>query len=88
MQDPRFLRKAMRATLEQQDACFEFLVQPRTTTSMSVERSMIEWDENESPFQKVATLTIPKQAFDLPAQDEFCANLSFSPWHARGIAEF
>lgn len=83
MQDPRFLRKAMRATLEQQDACFEFLVQPRTSTSMSVEHSMIEWNEGEAPFHRVATLTIPKQAFDLPAQDEFCENLSFSPWHAR-----
>jgi hypothetical protein len=50
--------------------CFEFLVQPRTTPSMSVEPSMIEWNEIESPFRKVATLTIPRQAFDLPAQDE------------------
>jgi hypothetical protein len=44
---------------------------------------MIEWDESDSPFHKVATVTIPKQAFDLPAQDAFCENLSFSPWHAR-----
>ena len=83
MQDPSFLRKAMRAALEQDDACFEFLVQPRTSTSMSVEHSMIEWNESEAPFHKVATITIPKQTFDLPAQDEFCENLSFSPWHAR-----
>lgn len=81
--DPTFLRKAMRATLEQDDACFEFLVQPRTSPSMSVERSMIEWKESEAPFHKVATITIPKQSFDLPAQHEFCENLSFSPWHAR-----
>lgn len=85
MRDPTFLRKAMRAVLEQQDACFEFLVQPRTSSSMSVERSMIEWKESEAPFHKVATITIPKQSFDLPAQHRFCENLSFSPWHA--IAE-
>ncbi len=83
MQDPGYLRKAMRAELEQGDACFEFLVQPRTSTSMSVEDSMIEWRETEAPFHKVATIAIPKQTFDLPAQDEFCENLSFSPWHAR-----
>ena len=82
-QDPSFLRKAMRAVLEQDEGCFEFLVQPRTSPSMSVEHSMIEWDDGEAPFHKVATITIPKQTFDLPAQDEFCENLSFSPWHAR-----
>jgi len=82
-QDPSFLRKAMRAALEQGDACFEFLVQPRTNPSMSVERSMIEWSEGEAPFHQVATLTIPQQMFDRPAQNEFCENLSFSPWHAR-----
>jgi len=81
--DPSFLRKAMRGALEQGDACFEFLVQPRTNPSMSVERSMTEWSESEAPFQRVATLTIPQQVFDRPAQDEFCENLSFSPWHAR-----
>jgi hypothetical protein len=82
-QDPSFLRKAMRAALAQGDACFEFLVQPRTNPSMSVERSMIEWSESEAPLHQVATLTIPQQTFDRPAQDEFCENLSFSPWHAR-----
>lgn len=82
MQDPTFLREAMRAALEQDAACFEFLVQPRTSSSMSVERSMIEWKESEAPFHKVATITIPKQIFDLPAQHQFCEKLSFSPWHA------
>lgn len=82
-QDPDSLRKAMRATLGQGDACFEFLVQPRTSSSMSVERSTIEWNESEAPFRRVAVLSIPQQTFDRPAQDEFCENLSFSPWHAR-----
>jgi hypothetical protein len=83
MQDPNFLRTAMREVLDQGDACFEFLVQPRTSPSISVERSMIEWKESEAPFYKVATITIPKQTFDLPAQHAFCENLSYSPWHAR-----
>ncbi len=82
MQDPDFLRNAMRTTLEQGDACFELLVQPRTNPAMDVERSMIEWKESEAPFYKVATLSIPKQSFDLPAQHAFCENLSYSPWHA------
>jgi hypothetical protein len=60
----------------------EFLVQPRTSERMEVEDSRIEWKEAQAPFYKVATIRIPQQAFDTPAQNEFCENLSFSPWHA------
>lgn len=81
-QHPSFLRKAMQERLNAEEGCFEFLVQPRTTPSMSVENSMVEWKEGEAPFIKVATITIPKQVFDKPAQHTFCENLSFSPWHA------
>jgi hypothetical protein len=77
-----FLRERLRATLQEGDACLEFLVQPRTSTSMSVEDSMTEWREQEAPFHKVATLHIPRQTFDTPEQDAFCEALSFNPWHA------
>ena len=60
----------------------EFLVQPRTTTSMEVEDSMTEWKEAEAPFFKVATIRIPKQVFDTAEQNLFCENLAFNPWHA------
>lgn len=43
---------------------------------------MTEWKESDAPFYKVATLTIPQQTFDTPAQNQMCENLSFSPWHA------
>jgi hypothetical protein len=33
-------------------------------------------------FYKVATIHIPQQTFDTPQQNEFCENLSFTPWHA------
>jgi len=77
-----FLRDALRHTLQRGDACMEFLVQPRTSNSMDVEDSMTEWTEAQSPFYQVATIRIPKQSFDTPDQNEFCENLSFSPWHA------
>lgn len=80
--DPDYLRKAMRDALATDDACFEFLVQPRTSPSMSVEHSMVEWTEAEAPFVPVARITIDKQDFDSPPQHAFCENLSFSPWHA------
>lgn len=77
-----FLREALRTSLQESDACMEFLVQPRTSTSMSVEDSMTEWKEYQAPFYKVATIHIPKQVFDTPEQNKFCENLSFTPWHA------
>jgi hypothetical protein len=80
--DPDYLRKAMAATLAANDACFEFLVQPRTSPAMKVEDSKTEWKESDAPFIKVATLTIPRQTFDSDAQRAFCDNLSFTPWHA------
>ena len=76
-----FLRDAMRTTLKNGDACIEFLVQPRTASSMSVEDSMTEWTETQAPFYTVATLRIPQQTFDTTDQNKFCENLSFSPWH-------
>ncbi|MGG7056557.1 catalase family protein [Nitrosomonas sp. ANs5] len=85
-QDPNYLRAAMQQHLNANDACFEFLIQTRDTSTpagaaLSVEISTKEWEENVAPFVKVATITIPKQNFDKPAQHEFCENLSYTPWH-------
>ncbi|MDR2248551.1 catalase family protein [Acinetobacter sp.] len=77
-----FLREALKDTLQKQDVCMEFLIQPRTSNKMQVEDAMTEWKETEAPFYQVATLYIPKQSFDTPEQNEFCENLSFTPWHA------
>ena len=77
-----YLRDALRNTLQNGDACMEFLVQPRTSDSMDVEDSRIEWTEAQAPFYKVATIRIGPQTFGTPGQDEFCENLSFTPWHA------
>ncbi|WP_375038419.1 catalase family protein [Acinetobacter sp. RW6] len=77
-----FLREALKNTLQQTDACMEFLIQPRTSSQMLVEDSMTEWDEKAAPFYQVATIHIPKQNFDTPEQNKFCEDLSFTPWHA------
>lgn len=77
-----FLRDALRHTLQSGDACMEFLVQPRTSDSMDVDDSRIEWREAAAPFYKLATIRIPQQTFDTPEQNTFCENLSFTPWHA------
>lgn len=77
-----FLREALKNTLQNTDACMEFLIQPRTSNKMLVEDSMTEWDEKAAPFYQVATIHIPKQDFGTPEQNKFCENLSFTPWHA------
>ncbi|MCM2254200.1 MAG: catalase family protein [Vicinamibacteria bacterium] len=79
---PNYLREAMAKTLAAGEACFDFLVQPRQSAAMKVEDSKTEWMESAAPFIKVATITIPGQDFGSVAQDEFCENLSFTPWHA------
>ncbi len=50
--------------------------------TMPIEDPTIEWDESKAPFITVATVRIPKQTFDSAAQQSFCENLSYTPWHA------
>lgn len=77
-----FLREAMVKALTIGNACMNFMVQVRTTDSMSVEDSQTEWPESQSLFRKVATIEIPQQTFNSPEQNRFCEDLSFNPWHA------
>ena len=49
---------------------------------MPVEDPRIRWEPSVSPWRKVATLRIPTQRFDSPAQLQFAEDLSYSPWHS------
>ncbi len=80
--DQDYLRETMIKQLAEMEAQFDFEVQPRTSPSMSVEKSTVEWKEEDAPFIKVATIMIPKQKFATPERDLFGENLSFTPWHA------
>jgi catalase len=81
-----YLRHAMAEWLREQEAAFDFLVQLQTDpVRMPVEDPTVEWDAGASPFRKVATIVIPKQEFQSPAQESFGENLSFNPWHALGV---
>jgi len=81
--DPNFLRAEMKAELAKDDACFALMVQPQVPgKNMPVEDPTVEWSERDSPFVTVASITVRKQEFDTERQNEFCENLSFSPWHA------
>ncbi|MFM0355486.1 catalase family protein [Paraburkholderia nemoris] len=77
-----YLREAMQATLRKGDVFMKFLVQPRNSDSLSVEDSMIEWDEAVAPFYEVATIHIPQQEFATSERERFGESLSFNPWHS------
>jgi hypothetical protein len=80
---PNFLREAMVATLAERDVEFDFLIQVQTDPyRMPIENDGVEWPERLSPFVPVATLWMPRQRFDSPAQLAFAHNISVNPWHA------
>lgn len=83
---PHYLREAMVATLADRDVEFDILVQVQTDPHlMPIENASVLWPERLSPWVPVATLRMPRQRFDSPAQMAFAHNLSYNPWHA--IAE-
>lgn len=78
-----YLASAMKQTLTRESACFRFAVQRRTQPAdMPIEDSTQTWEEDAAPFTEIATIRIPKQAFDSADQQAYCENLSFTPWHA------
>ncbi len=80
--DPDFLRNTLQSELNNENACLLFQVQLQQATHlMPIEDPSVLWKESDSPYLSVATITIPKQHFDTPSQQQFCENLSFSPWN-------
>lgn len=77
-----YLRDNMVKTLNEKDVEFDFLVQVQTDPfRMPIEDASVRWPESLSPFVPAATIRIPKQRFDSPAQCEFARRLSINPWH-------
>ncbi len=80
---PDFLRETMQQQLREQPGCFDFMVQLQNPDKpMPIEDASIEWNVADSPYITVARIDIPQQVFDTAAYDQFCENLSFSPWHS------
>ena len=76
-----YLSDAMENHLKRNIATFDFCVQMQKN-DMPIEDASVEWDEEESPFVKVATLHIPIQKFRTQERMELAETLSFSPAHA------
>ena len=81
-----YLRDAMVAALDAGDVELDVRVQRQTDAHlMPIENAGVLWPEKLSPRVSVATLRIPRQKFDSPAQLDFAKRLSYNPWHC--IAE-
>jgi hypothetical protein len=81
-----YLRDAMVASLAEEDVEFDIRLQLQTDPHlMPIENNAVLWPERLSPRVSVATLRLPRQMFNSPAQMEFAKRLSYNPWHC--IAE-
>ena len=81
-----YLRNAMVAALTAGDVELDVRLQLQTDPHlMPIENNAVLWPEKLSPRVSVATLRLPRQQFDSPAQMAFAKRLSYNPWHC--IAE-
>ena len=81
-----YLRETMVAALAAQDVEFDVRLQLQTDPFlMPIENAAVLWPEKLSPRVSVATLRLPRQQFNFPAQLNFDRLLSYTPWHC--IAE-
>lgn len=77
-----YLRDAMVASLAEGDVELDVRVQRQTDPHrMPIENNGVLWPEKLSPRISVATLRLPRQTFNAPAQMEFAKRLSYNPWH-------
>lgn len=80
---PDALREVVREVLVSQGGTWELRVQlNRDLAAMPIEDATKEWDEADSPYQTVATLTVPPQiAWEHGVSDRTDDALSYSVWH-------
>lgn len=77
-----YLRDAMVAALNERDVELEVRLQRQTDAHlMPIENNGVLWPEKLSPRIPAATLRLPRQKFNSPAQMEFARRLSYNPWH-------
>lgn len=78
-----YLRDAMVAALDKGDVEFDVRLQlQKDPHRMPIENNAVLWAESISPRITAATLRIPKQKFNSPAQLDFARKLSYNPWHS------
>ncbi len=78
-----YLQDNMEQHLLQAPVCFDFMVQFQTNENdMPIEDASVIWDEDESPFRKVARVTIQNQDFRSAEALAACEQTHFDPWQS------
>ena len=78
-----YLRDVMDQRLAREEVYYDFMVQvQKDPYRQPIENALVSWSQELSPFQKVATLRIPKQKVDTPERNLIGENLSMNPWHS------
>jgi catalase len=84
--DRSYLQTAMVQQLATEDAYFDFKIQLQTDpVKMPIEDPLVEWNEQDAPFIKVATIRIFQQDFNTADRKQQDEQQSFSPWHALRV---
>ena len=80
---PDAIREAVNELLIEQGGTWDLQVQLCTDLEkMPIEDPTVVWDEKESPFRTVATLTVePQRGWQHGASEKTEDALSFGPWH-------
>ena len=82
-QHEHFLTEVMTRHLSQQVACFDFMLQfQKDPESMPIEDASVVWDEEDSPFIKVASIIIKQQSFTSDENSKACEVMTFNPWQS------
>jgi catalase len=77
------IRHLLEETLKNEELAFDFQVQLRTSAaSMPIEDAAVTWPEEESPFQTVARLVLPRQDISSMATADDGERRAFSVWNA------
>lgn len=77
------LRSALYEHLQQAPVCYSMGVQLQThPETMPIEDASVVWDESDSPYIPVATLTFEQQPFENEASLNACEQTSFNPWRS------
>ncbi|RAJ08248.1 hypothetical protein LX64_00895 [Chitinophaga skermanii] len=79
--NPCYLRDELKQSLIEKSWRFGFYVQFQSGTGMPIDDATVRWDEQVSPPELFATLTLHQQDIDAPGQVAYGENLSYNPWH-------
>lgn len=83
-----YLTDAMTKHLQKEAATFDFYIQFFKNEELTpIENAGIEWKEADSPFIKMATITIPMQSFDTVERQNLAEVFSFSTANALAVHE-